>query len=65
MTKKFFNYIAKQAGSGCPGKDFYSRDAFLNATDVFYLFGRVGSEDDSKRQIAAAFAHFTLETGRT
>ncbi|XP_031267793.1 endochitinase EP3-like [Pistacia vera] len=63
VTKGFFYYIADQAGSGCPGKEFYTRDAFLNATDVYYLFGRVGSEDDSKRQIAAAFAHFTQETG--
>ncbi|KAI4299787.1 hypothetical protein L6164_033213 [Bauhinia variegata] len=26
-------------------------------------FAQLGSADDSKRQVAAAFTHFTLETG--
>lgn len=64
MTDEFFDYITSQAGSGCPGKKFYTRDAFLNATDSYYMFGRVGSYNDSLREIAAAFAHFTYETGR-
>lgn len=64
VTDEFFDYIINQAGSGCPGKKFYTRDAFLNATDSYYLFGRYGSYNDSKREIAAAFAHFTYETGR-
>lgn len=64
VTAEFFNGIIDQADSGCVGKNFYTRDAFLRALDSYTDFGRVGSEDDSKREIAAAFAHFTHETGR-
>ncbi|XP_014492850.1 endochitinase PR4 [Vigna radiata var. radiata] len=63
VTAEFFNGIIDQADSGCVGKNFYTRDAFLRALDSYTDFGRVGSEDDSKREIAAAFAHFTHETG--
>ncbi|XP_027342817.1 endochitinase PR4-like [Abrus precatorius] len=63
VTPTFFNGIIDQADSGCAGKNFYSRDAFLNALNSYNQFGRIGSVDDSKREIAAAFAHFTHETG--
>nr|CAA40474.1 chitinase [Phaseolus vulgaris] len=63
VTADFFNGIIDQADSGCAGKNFYTRDAFLSALNSYTDFGRVGSEDDSKREIAAAFAHFTHETG--
>jgi len=64
VTTAFFNGIIDQADSSCAGKNFYTRDAFLSALNSYTDFGRVGSEDDSKREIAAAFAHFTHETGR-
>ncbi|XP_027355340.1 endochitinase PR4-like [Abrus precatorius] len=63
VTFDFFNAIIDQADPSCPGKYFYSRDAFLNALNSYDQFGRIGSVDDSKREIAAAFAHFTHETG--
>ncbi|KAJ1424500.1 Lysozyme-like domain superfamily [Sesbania bispinosa] len=63
VTQEFFNSIIDQADSGCVGKSFYSRDSFLNALNSYNQFGRIGSVDDSKREIAAAFAHFTHETG--
>ncbi|KAJ1410460.1 Lysozyme-like domain superfamily [Sesbania bispinosa] len=64
VTPDFFNGIINQAaGANCPGKNFYSRDAFLNAVNSYSQFGSLGTLDDSKREIAAAFAHFTLETG--
>ncbi|KAI4299786.1 hypothetical protein L6164_033212 [Bauhinia variegata] len=44
--------------SGCAGKKFYTRSA------SYSQFGQLGSTDDSKREVAAAFAHFTHEAGR-
>lgn len=64
VTPEFFNGIIDQADSGCAGKSFYTRAAFLDALNSYNEFGRIGSVDDSKREIAAAFAHFTHETGR-
>ena len=64
VTDQFFNSIIDQADSSCVGKSFYSRSAFLNALNSYNEFGRIGSTDDSKREVAAAFAHFTHETGR-
>ncbi|XP_057781418.1 chitinase 5-like isoform X4 [Salvia miltiorrhiza] len=63
VTDSFFNGIANQAGRGCAGKGFYTRAAFLQAIQLYPNFGTVGSADDSKREIAAFFAHVTHETG--
>ncbi|XP_057456323.1 endochitinase PR4-like [Lotus japonicus] len=63
VTPEFFNGIIDQADASCAGKNFYSRDAFLNALNSYNQFGSLDSLDDSKREIAAAFAHFTHETG--
>lgn len=64
VTDSFFNGIIDQASSDCAGKGFFTRTAFLNALNSYSQFGRVGTEDDSKREIAAFFAHATHETGR-
>ncbi|WCJ41264.1 Chitinase family protein [Euphorbia peplus] len=64
VTADFFNSIVNEAGGGdCDGKSFYTRDAFLNALNSYDQFGKMGSADDSKREIAAFFAHVTHETG--
>ncbi|KAF8006198.1 hypothetical protein BT93_K0486 [Corymbia citriodora subsp. variegata] len=63
VTAAFFNRIIGQASSSCAGKRFYSRQAFLKALGSFPRFGRVGSVVNSKREIAAFFAHVTHETG--
>ncbi|KAL2230343.1 UNVERIFIED_CONTAM: Endochitinase EP3 [Sesamum indicum] len=63
VTDSFFNGIANQAPSGCPGRGFYTRSAFLQALASYPKFGTTGSVDDSKREIAAFFAHVTHETG--
>ncbi|VFQ87583.1 unnamed protein product [Cuscuta campestris] len=63
VTDAFFNGIANQAASGCEGKRFYTRASFLKATAAYPKFGTAGSADDSKREIAAFFAHVTHETG--
>ncbi|CAM8976956.1 unnamed protein product [Rhodiola kirilowii] len=63
VTDAFFNGIIGQAGDSCVGKSFYSRAVFLDALNSYPGFGRVGTADDSKREIAAFFAHVTHETG--
>ncbi|KAG8655402.1 endochitinase EP3 [Manihot esculenta] len=63
VTAEFFNGIIDQAEDSCVGKSFYSREVFLDALSSYPRFGRVGSADDSKREIAAFFAHVTHETG--
>ncbi|KAL3724317.1 hypothetical protein ACJRO7_029480 [Eucalyptus globulus] len=63
VTDNFFNSIIGQADSSCEGKSFYTRQAFLDAASGYTEFGAVGTADDSKREIAAFFAHVTHETG--
>ncbi|KZV58058.1 chitinase 5-like [Dorcoceras hygrometricum] len=63
VTDSFFNGIADQAAASCEGKGFYTRAAFLEALGSYSQFGTIGSTDDSKREIAAFFAHVTHETG--
>ncbi|KAJ0091971.1 hypothetical protein Patl1_26693 [Pistacia atlantica] len=65
VTTEFFDGIKNQvpASRVCPGKSFYTRDAFLKALSSYPRFGRVGSVGDSKREIAAFFAHVAHETG--
>ncbi|KAG5530510.1 hypothetical protein RHGRI_025454 [Rhododendron griersonianum] len=62
VTDAFFNVIIDQAVVSCAGKGFYTWSVFLQVADSYPLFGREGSIDDSKREIAAAFVHFTHQT---
>ncbi|CAL8992959.1 unnamed protein product [Prunus brigantina] len=62
VTPEFFNGIIDQADASCVGKNFYSRATFLEALKSYDQFGKIGSIDDSKREIAAFFAHVTHET---
>jgi chitinase len=64
VTQPFFDSIINVADPTCAGKSFYTRDAFLKAANSYGQFATSGSADDNKREIAAAFAHFTHETGR-
>ncbi|KAL9240676.1 hypothetical protein vseg_014867 [Gypsophila vaccaria] len=64
VTQAFFDGIIGQAAASCPGKNFYTRDAFLNAVGAYPQFGTSGSTDDNKREIAAFFAHVAHETGQ-
>ncbi|KAC2406100.1 hypothetical protein FH972_027173 [Carpinus fangiana] len=63
VTDAFFNGILNEATGDCPGKSFYTRAAFLSALNSYTQFGTTGTADDSKREIAAFFAHVTHETG--
>ncbi|XP_048142005.1 endochitinase EP3-like isoform X2 [Rhodamnia argentea] len=62
VTEAFFDRITGEAADSCEGKGFYSREKFLEAAGSYPQFGRVGSVDDSKREIAAFLAHVTHET---
>ncbi|KAJ9541690.1 hypothetical protein OSB04_028196 [Centaurea solstitialis] len=63
VTDAFFNGIVDQSDASCEGRGFYTRSGFLEAVGSYPQFGRVGSEEDSRREIAAFFAHVTHETG--
>lgn len=63
ITDAFFNGIVDQADSNCAGKGFFTRDVFLNAINSYREFARVGSNEHSKREVAAFFAHASHETG--
>nr|AUN87483.1 chitinase [Camellia fraterna]AUN87484.1 chitinase [Camellia fraterna] len=63
LTQSYFNGIINQASAGCAGKSFFTRSAFLNAIGSYPSFATTGTTDDSKREIAAFFAHATHETG--
>ncbi|KAL5574709.1 hypothetical protein UlMin_016408 [Ulmus minor] len=62
VTQAFFNGVINKGTGNCPGKSFYTRDAFLNAANTYKQFGS-GSAEASKREIAAFFAHVSHETG--
>jgi len=62
VTPAFFGALVAQAADGCEAKGFYTRDSFLTALGGYPSFGRTGSDDDSKREIAAFFAHANHET---
>ncbi|KAL6899374.1 hypothetical protein ACP4OV_006032 [Aristida adscensionis] len=62
VTPAFFHALLAQAAKGCEAKGFYTRAAFLAAARYYPAFGRTGSVDDSKREIAAFFAHANHET---
>ncbi|XP_074284512.1 acidic endochitinase SP2-like [Silene latifolia] len=64
VTQSFFDGIIGQAAASCPGKNFYTRDAFLNALGNYPQFGTSGANDANLREIAAFFAHVAHETGR-
>ncbi|MFS8020732.1 putative chitinase [Helianthus anomalus] len=59
----FFSGIVDQSDASCDGRGFYTRAAFLEALRHYPEFSRVGSEEDSRKEIAAFFAHVTHETG--
>ncbi|GKV29200.1 hypothetical protein SLEP1_g38146 [Rubroshorea leprosula] len=63
VTPQFFNGIKNNALATCAGKSFYTREAFLRALSSFPNFGKLGSADNNKREIAAFFAQVSHETG--
>lgn len=62
VTQQFFDGMAGKADDNCEAKGFYTRQAFLDALESFSDFGQDATTDDSKREIAAFFAHVSHET---
>ena len=63
ISKDFFDAILSVADGSCAGKNFYTYDGFIQATNAYSGFGTTGTSDDSKRDLAAFFAHVPHETG--
>ncbi|XP_068647782.1 endochitinase EP3-like [Aristolochia californica] len=63
VTQAFFDGIKNEATGDCPAWGFYTRAAFLEGLKSYAGFGTAGSADDSKREIAAFFAHASHESG--
>ncbi|XVF65740.1 hypothetical protein PTKIN_Ptkin09bG0274200 [Pterospermum kingtungense] len=63
VTAEFFDGILNQAAATCVGRNFYSRGVFLDALNSFTQFARTGTEEETRREIAAFFAHASHETG--
>ncbi|KFK34134.1 hypothetical protein AALP_AA5G105400 [Arabis alpina] len=59
VTQGFFNNIINQAGNGCTGKRFYTRNSFIDAANTLPNF----ANSVTRREIATMFAHVTHETG--
>lgn len=63
VTDQFLSGILSKATGDCPNRGFYTRQAFLDAFNSYPEFGSGASADDTKREVAAFFAHVTHETG--
>jgi chitinase len=46
----------------CPGKGFYTYDAFIEATKAYPQFGMTGDDDIKERELAAFFGQTSQET---
>ncbi|KAL0917995.1 hypothetical protein M5K25_013110 [Dendrobium thyrsiflorum] len=62
VSQQFFDGLTNQADPSCEAKGFYTRDAFFAAWQSYPGFAEGPSIDDSKREIAAFFAHVFHET---
>lgn len=62
VTEDIFDGIINQLDASCPGKNFYSRCAFLDAVNSHPNFGQGSYAEYSKREVAAFFAHAAHET---
>ncbi|KAJ4806236.1 Chitinase [Rhynchospora pubera] len=51
-----------QNDAACPGKNFYTYNAFIAAANSFSGFGTTGNSDTQKREIAAFLAQTSHET---
>ncbi|RVW48420.1 hypothetical protein VitviT2T_003208 [Vitis vinifera] len=63
ITRSMFNDMLKHRNEGsCPGKGFYTYDAFIAAAKAFPGFGTTGDTTTRKREIAAFLAQTSHET---
>ncbi|KAF8011340.1 hypothetical protein BT93_J1827 [Corymbia citriodora subsp. variegata] len=63
ISRELFNEMLKHRNdANCPGKGFYTYDAFITAAKSFAEFGVTGDTDTRKREIAAFLAQTSHET---
>ncbi|XP_056176234.1 basic endochitinase-like isoform X1 [Syzygium oleosum] len=63
ISQDLFNEMLKHRNDGnCPGKGFYTYDAFITAAKSFGGFGTTGDTDTRKREIAAFLAQTSHKT---
>jgi chitinase len=63
ISDTFFNRIKAEISSACKGKAFYTYQGFITAANAFSNFGRTGTLEVRKRELAAFFANVARETG--
>jgi len=54
--------LPNRNNDSCPGKGFYTYDAYFVATEFYPGFGMTGDDDTRKRELAAFFAQTSQET---
>ncbi|PWA48172.1 Chitin-binding, type 1 [Artemisia annua] len=63
VTNSIFEEMLKYRNDPrCHANGFYTYNAFINAANAYDGFGRTGSVDDRKRELAAFFAQTSHET---
>jgi Chitinase class I/Chitin recognition protein len=63
VSSALFDQMLKHRNdAACPGKGFYSYDAFIAAANSFNGFGTTGDRSTQKREIAAFLAQTSHET---
>ena len=66
VTRQLFDEMLKHRNDGaCPGRNFYTHDAFLRAAAMFPGFGTEGDDATRRREIAAFFGQTSHETTGT
>lgn len=58
----FEQMLPNRNNDSCPGKGFYTYDAYFVATEFYPGFGMTGDDDTRKRELAAFFAQTSQET---
>ncbi|XP_011046299.1 PREDICTED: endochitinase WIN8 isoform X2 [Populus euphratica] len=63
FTEEIFEEMLPNRNSdSCPGKGFYTYEAFFEATEFYPGFGMTGDDNTRKRELAAFFAQTSQET---
>ncbi|KAF3332197.1 chitinase 1-like protein [Carex littledalei] len=61
-SSTFEQMLKHRNDAACPGKGFYTYDAFIAAANSYSQFGTTGDTDTQKREIAAFLAQTSHET---
>ena len=63
ITEEMFEeMLPNRNDDRCPGKGFYTYNAFINASKAYPEFGMTGDDDIKKRELAAFFGQTSQET---